>query len=67
MAAWSGFAEEDYDSIFITLDKMDKIGLDGGGEGGWREEGYARIRSISIWGFLRCWRTRRMWRKVSPA
>jgi histidyl-tRNA synthetase len=29
MAAYAGFAEEDYDSIFITLDKMDKIGLDG--------------------------------------
>lgn len=29
MAAYSGFNEEDYDSIFITLDKMDKIGLDG--------------------------------------
>lgn len=29
MAAYSGFAEEDYDSVFITLDKMDKIGLEG--------------------------------------
>ncbi|MDD6193297.1 MAG: histidine--tRNA ligase [Lachnospiraceae bacterium] len=29
MAAYAGFAEEDYDSVFITLDKMDKIGLDG--------------------------------------
>ena len=29
MAAYSGFAQEDYDSVFITLDKMDKIGLDG--------------------------------------
>ena len=29
MAAYSGFAEDDYDSVFITLDKMDKIGLDG--------------------------------------
>ena len=29
MAAYAGFAEGDYDSIFITLDKMDKIGLDG--------------------------------------
>ena len=25
----SGFEEKDYDSVFITLDKMDKIGLDG--------------------------------------
>lgn len=29
MAAYSGFKEEDYDSVFITLDKMDKIGMDG--------------------------------------
>ena len=29
MAAYSGFAEEDYDSVFITLDKMDKIGAEG--------------------------------------
>lgn len=29
MAAYSGFSEEDYDSVFITLDKMDKVGLDG--------------------------------------
>lgn len=29
MAAYSGFAEEDYDSIFIILDKMDKIGIEG--------------------------------------
>lgn len=29
MAAYSGFGEADYDNVFITLDKMDKIGLDG--------------------------------------
>jgi histidyl-tRNA synthetase len=29
MAAYSGFAESDYDSVFITLDKMDKIGAEG--------------------------------------
>ncbi len=29
MAAYSGFPESDYDTIFIILDKMDKIGLDG--------------------------------------
>jgi len=29
MAAYSGFPEETYDSVFITLDKMDKIGMDG--------------------------------------
>ncbi len=29
MAAYSGFEEADYDSVFITLDKMDKIGIQG--------------------------------------
>ena len=29
MAAYSGFPEESWDAVFITLDKMDKIGLDG--------------------------------------
>lgn len=29
MAAYSGFPQEEYDSVFITLDKMDKIGLEG--------------------------------------
>lgn len=29
MAAYSGFEEKDYDDVFIILDKMDKIGLDG--------------------------------------
>lgn len=29
MAAYSGFEEADYDTVFIILDKMDKIGLDG--------------------------------------
>ncbi len=29
MAAYSGFAPESYDIVFIILDKMDKIGLDG--------------------------------------
>lgn len=29
MAAYSGFKEEDYDEVFIVLDKMDKIGPEG--------------------------------------
>ena len=29
MAACSGFQEADYDQVFIILDKMDKIGMDG--------------------------------------
>ena len=29
MAAYCGFEEKDYDQVFIILDKMDKIGIDG--------------------------------------
>ena len=29
VAAYSGFKEEDYENVFITLDKMDKIGMEG--------------------------------------
>ncbi len=29
MAAYCGFPEESYDTVFIILDKMDKIGMDG--------------------------------------
>ena len=29
MAAYSGFNEEDFDTVFIILDKMDKIGVEG--------------------------------------
>ena len=29
LASYSGFPEENFDSVFITLDKMDKIGLEG--------------------------------------
>lgn len=29
MAEYAGFSEEDYSDVFITIDKMDKIGLDG--------------------------------------
>lgn len=29
MASYSGFDEADYDTVFIILDKMDKIGIDG--------------------------------------
>ncbi len=39
MAAYSGFGEADYDNIFITLDKMDKIGIEGV-ERGLTEAGY---------------------------
>lgn len=41
MAAYSGFPEEACDSVFITLDKMDKIGLEGV-EAELLENGFAR-------------------------
>ena len=41
MAAYSGFAEDDYDSVFITLDKMDKIGVEGVAEE-LTKDGYAQ-------------------------
>lgn len=40
MASYSGFPETDFDTIFIILDKMDKIGLDGVSEE-LKEEGYS--------------------------
>ncbi len=39
MASYSGFSEEEYDNVFIILDKMDKIGLDGV-EAELKESGY---------------------------
>ena len=52
MAAYSGFAEEDYDNVFIELDKMDKIGLDGV-EGcligsGFSEEAVAKYKKLFL-------------------
>ena len=41
MAAYSGFPEESYNNIFIILDKMDKIGLDGV-EAELKERGFAQ-------------------------
>lgn len=41
MAAFCGFKEEDYDEVFIILDKMDKIGAEGV-EAELQELGYAK-------------------------
>ncbi len=41
MAAYSGFPEDEFDTVFIILDKMDKIGPDGVAEELLRE-GYAK-------------------------
>ena len=40
MAEYAGFPEDEYESVLITLDKMDKIGMDGV-LAEWREKGYA--------------------------
>ena len=41
MAAYSGFGEEQFDNVFIILDKMDKIGRDGVAEE-LEQDGYPR-------------------------
>lgn len=58
MAAYSGFAQEDYDSVFITLDKMDKIGLEGV-SAELEENGFPKNRSINIWIYSRDLKVRR--------
>ncbi len=54
MAAYSGFAEESYDSVFVTWDKMDKIGVEGV-EAELLENGYGRDavdRYLELYGGL---------------
>lgn len=50
MAAYSGFPEDRFDSIFITLDKLDKIGIDGVSEelleGGYGKEAVERYLGL---------------------
>ena len=50
MAAYAGFAEETYDTVFIILDKMDKIGIDGVQkellESGFQEDSVIRYCSL---------------------
>lgn len=46
MAVYSGFKEEDYDEVFIILDKMDKIGADGVAAE-LKELGYDEVRADS--------------------
>ena len=41
MAAYSGFAQESFDTVFIILDKMDKIGMEGV-RGELEKEGFAK-------------------------
>ena len=51
MAACSGFPEESYDTVFIILDKMDKIGKEGVAEE-LEKEGFARITIDNLCGLL---------------
>lgn len=50
MAAYSGFSEEDYDQVFIILDKMDKIGIEGVEaellEAGYAQDGVAKYMEL---------------------
>ena len=52
MAAYSGFPETDYDTVFIILDKMDKIGLDGVAEE-LEKEGFAKESIDTYLGLFR--------------
>ncbi len=50
MAKYCGFSEEQYDEVFVILDKMDKIGIDGVEaellESGYPAEAVARCRKL---------------------
>lgn len=52
MAAYSGFEECDYDTVFIILDKMDKIGLDGVAAE-LEESGYGKVSVEKYLGLFR--------------
>lgn len=51
MAAYCGFEESEYDNVFIILDKMDKIGMDGV-EAELLEAGYAKEAVDACIGFF---------------
>lgn len=55
MAKSAGFAEEQYDEVFIILDKMDKIGLDGVRDE-LLESGYGQEQVEKYVGFFRIFR-----------
>ena len=52
MAAYSGFAEDDYDQVFIILDKMDKIGIEGV-EAELLEAGYTKAQTDKYLGLFK--------------
>ena len=70
MADYSGFPENETDKVFIILDKMDKIGLDGVREE-LLAEGYAPEAVEKYTGLLAEIRTMRQasarWARSSPA
>ncbi|MCM1087916.1 MAG: histidine--tRNA ligase [Muribaculaceae bacterium] len=51
MARYSGFSEEDYDKVFIILDKMDKIGIEGV-EAELLEAGYTKEQTAKYLGLF---------------
>ena len=51
MAAYSGFSEEDFDTVCIILDKMDKIGMDGVAEE-LEKSGFARASIVKYLGLF---------------
>ena len=64
MAAYSGFEESQYDTVFIILDKMDKIGLEGVKEE-LIKEGYDEAVVEKYLGLYPCTPCRRRRRKCS--
>lgn len=52
MAAYCGFEEKEYDNVFIILDKMDKIGMDGVEaellEAGYAAESVSKCRELFV-------------------
>ena len=65
MAAYSGFSEEDYDSVFITLDKMDKIGVEGVAEE-LAKDGYPQESIDKYLNLFKLLKRRRTWRRALP-
>ena len=59
MAAYSGFTEEEFDTVFIILDKMDKIGLEGVAEE-LAKEGYAQEAIDKYLSLFTGWSRQRM-------
>ena len=74
MAAWSGFSEDQFDEVFIILDKMDKIGLEGVEkeltESGFSEEAARRytglFRDLEEKGYSLSWLAETLGDSIAP-